>query len=62
MKNNKILKSIIKWMPLYLVMLFFMFINRYVNRLTNECGIDSILAKKMTNILCSAYYKTFLDK
>lgn len=34
MKNNKILKCILKWMPLYLVMLLFMFIQRYINSLT----------------------------
>ena len=34
MKNNKILKCIIKWMPLYVVMLLVMFIQRYANSLT----------------------------
>lgn len=34
MKNNKILKCIIKWMPLYLIMLFVMFIQRYLSSLT----------------------------
>ena len=34
MKNNKILKCIIKWMPLYLIMLFVMFIQRYLASLT----------------------------
>jgi len=34
MKNNKILKCIMRYMPLYLVLLFVMFIQRYVNSLT----------------------------
>lgn len=34
MKNNKILRCILKWMPLYVVMLLFMFVQRYVNSLT----------------------------
>ena len=34
MKNNKILKCILKYMPLYLVMLLFMFVQRYIASLT----------------------------
>ena len=34
MKKNKIFKCIIKWMPLYLLTLFVMFIQRYINSLT----------------------------
>ena len=34
MKKNKIIASIIKWMPLYLLVLLFLFINRYINSLT----------------------------
>jgi len=34
MKNNKILKCVIKYLPLYLVMLLFVFIQRYINSLT----------------------------
>ena len=34
MRNNKILKCILKWMPLYLVMLLLMFVHRYISSLT----------------------------
>lgn len=34
MKKNKIFNCIMKWMPLYLVTLFVMFIQRYINSLT----------------------------
>ena len=33
MKNNKILKCVMKWMPLYVVMLLFMFVQRYIESL-----------------------------
>lgn len=62
MKNNKIFKCIIKWMPLYMVMLLVMFIQRYANSLTglfigevlgvlnnNESVLPNFLSKFVNN-------------